>query len=138
VHEYLYFYCIILLVCYCSLLLSLCGLCPYVTLCLISRCQSLCYPTSTSLMALAVVLRTLLPLHGQFTPLQTNLSPYEVCVSVVRPTILQSKAPIIELLIDAISLGIRHLVLRLDSQLVVLQLCNVYTIRSPTLLRVYL
>ena len=35
------------------------------------------------------------------------------------------------MLIDAISLGIRHLVVRLDSQLVVLQL-------SPTLLRVYL
>jgi len=32
VHEYLYFYCIILLVCYCSSLLSLSGLCPYVTI----------------------------------------------------------------------------------------------------------
>jgi hypothetical protein len=41
-------------------------------------------------------------------------------------------------LVDAISLGIRHLVVRLDSQLVVLQLSNVYFIRSPTLLRVYL
>jgi hypothetical protein len=70
VHEYLYFYCIILLVCYCSLLLSLSGLCPYVTLCLISRCQSLPYPTLASLMELAIVLRTLLLLHGQFTPLQ--------------------------------------------------------------------
>ena len=44
---------------------------------------------------------------------------------------------IIELLIDAISLGIRHLVVWLDSQLVVLQLSNVYAIRSP-LLWVYL
>ena len=44
----------------------------------------------------------------------------------------------IELLVDAISLGIRRLVVRLDSQLVVLQLSNVYSIRSPTLLRVYL
>jgi Reverse transcriptase-like len=41
-------------------------------------------------------------------------------------------------LVDAISLGIRRLVVRLDSQLVVLQLSNVYSIRSPTLLRVYL
>ena len=45
---------------------------------------------------------------------------------------------VIELLIGAISLGIYHLVVRLDLQLVVLQLSNVYTIRSPTLLRVYL
>jgi ribonuclease HI len=45
---------------------------------------------------------------------------------------------VIELLIDSISLGIYHLVVRLDSQLVVLQLSNVYAIQSPTLLRVYL
>jgi ribonuclease HI len=45
---------------------------------------------------------------------------------------------VIELLVDAISLGIRHLVVRLDSQLVVLQLTNIYSIRSPTLLQVYL
>jgi ribonuclease HI len=45
---------------------------------------------------------------------------------------------VIELLVDSILLGIRHLVVRLDSQLVVLQLSNFYTIRSPTLLRVYL
>jgi hypothetical protein len=44
----------------------------------------------------------------------------------------------VELLVDAISLGIRHLVVRLDSQLVVLQLSNVYYIRSPTLLRICL
>jgi hypothetical protein len=44
----------------------------------------------------------------------------------------------VELLVDAISLGIRHLVTLLDSQMVVLQLSNVYSIRSPTLLRVYL
>jgi ribonuclease HI len=44
----------------------------------------------------------------------------------------------IELLIDAIFLDIHHLVIRLDSQLVVLQLSNVYAIQSPTLLRVYL
>jgi ribonuclease HI len=34
----------------------------------------------------------------------------------------------IELLVDAISLRIRHLVVRLDSQLVVLQLSNIYSI----------
>jgi hypothetical protein len=45
---------------------------------------------------------------------------------------------VIELLTDAISFGIHHLILCLDSQLVVLQLINTYSIRSPTLLRVYL
>lgn len=44
----------------------------------------------------------------------------------------------IDLLTDAISLGIHHLIIRLDSQRVVLQLSNVYSIKSPTLLRVYL
>jgi hypothetical protein len=71
-------------------------------------------------------------------PQQTNLYLYEVCASAVRPTTLQSIASVIELLVDAISLGIHHLVVRLDSQLVVLQLSNIYSIRSPTLLRVYL
>ena len=45
---------------------------------------------------------------------------------------------VIELLVDVISLGIRQLVVQLDSQLLVLQLSNVYSIRSPTLLRVFL
>jgi len=45
---------------------------------------------------------------------------------------------VIELLVDFISLWIHHLVVQLDSQLVVLQLSNVYSIQSPTLLRVYL
>jgi ribonuclease HI len=45
---------------------------------------------------------------------------------------------IIKLLVDAISLGIYHLVVRLDSKILVLQLSNVYTIQSPTLLQVYL
>ena len=44
----------------------------------------------------------------------------------------------VELLVDAITLRIHHLVVRLDSQLVVLQLSNVYSIQSPTLLRIYL
>ena len=45
---------------------------------------------------------------------------------------------IIELLTNIVSLGICHLIVRLDSHLVVLQLSNVYSIRIPTLLRVYL
>ena len=90
VHKYLYFnvsyFVCVTLVCF----LMLSGICPYVTLCLISRCRSLCYPILASLMALAIVLRTLLPLHGQFMPLQTNLSLYEVYDLAVRPITLQS------------------------------------------------
>jgi ribonuclease HI len=40
----------------------------------------------------------------------------------------------IELLTGAISFGIHHLIVRLDSQLMVLQLSNVYSIQIPTLL----
>jgi ribonuclease HI len=66
----------------------------------------------------------LISLHGVFLGRATNnIAEYSA---------------VIELLTDAISLGICHLVVRLDSQLVVLQLSNVYAIRSPTLLRVYL
>jgi hypothetical protein len=71
-------------------------------------------------------------------PQQTSLYLYEVYVLAEQPTTSQSIASVIELLVDSISLGIHHLVVRLDSQLVVLQLSNVYSIRSPTLLRVYL
>jgi ribonuclease HI len=60
-----------------------------------------------------------------------------VCLGRATNNIAEYSA-VIELLVDAISLGIRRLVVRLDSQLVVLQLSNVYSIRSPTLLRVYL
>lgn len=88
-------------------------------------------------MALVVVLRSLLLLHGQFTHLQTNLSVYEVCLGRATNNIAEYSV-VVELLIDVILLGICHLVIRLDSQLVVLQLCNVYVIRSPTLLQVYL
>jgi ribonuclease HI len=61
-------------------------------------------------MALAVVLRTLLLLLGQFTPLQTNLSLYKVCVSSHVTNNIAEYSAIIKLLIDAISLGICHLV----------------------------
>jgi ribonuclease HI len=60
-----------------------------------------------------------------------------VCLGRVTNNIAEYST-VIELLIDAIFLGICHLVVRLDSQLVVLQLSKVYDIRSPTLLWVYL
>ena len=45
---------------------------------------------------------------------------------------------LIELLSDAISFGINRIIIRLDSQLVVLQLTSVYTFRNPTLHRLFL
>jgi hypothetical protein len=57
---------------------------------------------------------------------------------VLIKNITEYSAAVIELLTESISLGIHHLVVQLDSQLVVLQLSNIYSIISPTLLRVYL
>ena len=45
---------------------------------------------------------------------------------------------LIELLSDAISFGINRIIIRLDSQLVVLQLTGVYTVRNLTLHRLFL
>jgi len=45
---------------------------------------------------------------------------------------------VVELLTEAISMNIWHLIVRLDSQLVVQQLANHHTIRSPMLLRLYM
>ena len=45
---------------------------------------------------------------------------------------------VIELLSESISFGIRSLIVRLDSELVVLQLNRVYAIRNPVLLRLFL
>jgi ribonuclease HI len=72
-----------------------------------------------------------------YAPTNELVSLRGVCLGRATNNIAEYNA-IIELLVDAISLGIRHLVVRLDSQLVVLQLSNIYSIRSPTLLRVYL
>ena len=45
---------------------------------------------------------------------------------------------LIKILSDVISFGINFIIIRLDSQLAVLQLTSVYTIRNPTLLRLFL
>jgi ribonuclease HI len=60
-----------------------------------------------------------------------------VCLSHATNDITKYSV-VIELLTDVISLDIRHFVVRIYLQLLVLQLSNVYIIRSPTLLRVYL
>jgi ribonuclease HI len=72
-----------------------------------------------------------------YAPTNELISLRGVCLGHATNNIAAYSA-VIELLVDAISLGIRHLVMRLDSQLVVLQLSNIYSIRSPTLLWVYL
>jgi len=45
---------------------------------------------------------------------------------------------VIELLSESILFGIWSLIVRLDSELIVLQLNRVYAIRNPTLLRLFL
>jgi ribonuclease HI len=72
-----------------------------------------------------------------YAPTNELVSLRGVCLGHATNNIAEYSV-VIELLIDAILLGILHLVVRLDSQFLVLQLSNVYTIRSPTLLRVYL
>jgi ribonuclease HI len=72
-----------------------------------------------------------------YAPTNELISLRGVCLGRATNNIAKYSV-IIELLTNSISLGICHLVIRLDSQLVVLQLSNVYAIRSPTLLRVYL
>jgi ribonuclease HI len=67
-----------------------------------------------------------------YAPTNELISLRGVCLGRETNNIAEYSA-VIELLVDAVSLGIRRLVVRLDSQLVVLQLSNVYSIRSPTL-----
>ena len=45
---------------------------------------------------------------------------------------------LIELLFDAISLGIHRIIIRLDSQLILLQLTNIYILWNPTILCMFL
>jgi ribonuclease HI len=72
-----------------------------------------------------------------YAPTNKLISLQGVCLDRATNNIAEYSA-VIELLTDVISLGIRQLVVRLDSELVVLQLSNIYTILGPTLLRVYL
>ena len=45
---------------------------------------------------------------------------------------------LMELLSDAIAHGIRRLTVRLDSQLVILQLTGIYSVRNPAIYRMFL
>jgi ribonuclease HI len=72
-----------------------------------------------------------------YAPTNELISLQGICLCRATNNIAEYSV-VVELLVDAISLGIHHLVVRLDSQLVVLHLSNVYSIQSPTLLRIYL
>jgi ribonuclease HI len=72
-----------------------------------------------------------------YAPTDELISLHGVCLGRATNNIMEYSA-IIELLNETISFGIRYLIVRLDSQLVVLQLSNVYSIQNPTLLQVYL
>jgi ribonuclease HI len=72
-----------------------------------------------------------------YAPTNELISLRGICLGRATNNITEYSV-VVELLVDAISLGIHHLVVRLDLQLVVLQVSNVYSIRSPTLLRIYL
>ena len=72
-----------------------------------------------------------------YAPTNKLISLRGACLGCATNNIAEYSA-IIELLIDAIFLDICYVVIQINSQLVVLQLSNVYVIRSPTLLWVYL
>ena len=72
-----------------------------------------------------------------FTPNGVLVSFQGICIGRSMKNIAEYSA-VIELLFDAISFGINYIIIRLDSQLVVLQLTSIYSVRNPTLLRLFL
>lgn len=88
-------------------------------------------------MVLFDILETLFRQLGWFIPLMTSWSVQEDFVLVLQSIMLQN-IMLWLFLIEASSLGISHMVVRLDSQLVVSQLNRVYVVRNPALLRLYL
>ena len=72
-----------------------------------------------------------------FAPNSELVSFQGICIGILTNNITEYSV-LIELLSDAISFGINRIIIRLDSQLVVLQLPSIYTVRNPTLLRLFL
>ena len=72
-----------------------------------------------------------------FTPNDELVSFQGICIGRLTNNIVEYSA-LIELLSDAISFGINCIIIRLDSQLVVLQLTSVYTVRNTTLHNMFL
>ena len=69
--------------------------------------------------------------HGELIDLQG------IYLGHITNNIVEYSA-VIELLLEAIALGIRELVVSVDSQLVVLQFNGQYSINNPQILRMYL
>ena len=72
-----------------------------------------------------------------FSPSGELVSFQGICIGRSTNNIVEYSV-LIKLLSDAISFGINRIIIRLDSQLVLLQLTSVYTVRNPTLLRLFL
>ena len=72
-----------------------------------------------------------------FDPSGELVSFRGVCIGQSTNNIAEYSA-LIELLSDAITHGIRRLIIRLDSQLVILQLNGIYSVRNPAIYRMFL
>ena len=72
-----------------------------------------------------------------FAPNDELVSFQGICIGISTNNIAEYST-LIKLLSDAILFAINRIIRRLDSQLVVLQLTSVYTIRNPTLHRMFL
>ena len=72
-----------------------------------------------------------------FSPIDELVSSGGICLDPATNNVVEYNA-VIELMSEESALGIRHLIVRLDSQLVVSQLNAHYSIRHPTLFRKYL
>ena len=72
-----------------------------------------------------------------YSPSDELVSMHGVSIGQTTNNIAEYSA-VIELLSESISFGIQNLIVRLDSELVVLLLNRVYTIRNPVLLRLFL
>ena len=72
-----------------------------------------------------------------YSPSDELVSMHGVSLGQTTNNIAEYSA-VIELLSESISFGIRSLIVRLDSELIVLHLNRVYAIRNPVLLRLFL
>ena len=72
-----------------------------------------------------------------YSPSDKLVSMHGVSLGQTTNNIAEYSA-VVELLSESISFGIQSLIVRLDSELVVLQLNRVYAIRNPVLLRLFL
>lgn len=72
-----------------------------------------------------------------FDPSGELVSFRGVCIGQSTNNIAEYSA-LIELLSNTIAHGIRRLIVRLDSQLVILQLTGIYSVRNPAIYRMFL